>query len=57
MIGVDDYLIKPVKPRLLLAKVKSFLRKKETFAQQDNAIIKHGSLQIDMPQRLVLLTI
>ena len=25
-IGADDYLLKPVKPRLLLAKIKAFLR-------------------------------
>lgn len=27
-VGADDYLIKPIKPRLLLAKVNSFLRRK-----------------------------
>lgn len=54
-IGADDYLIKPVKPRLLLAKVKSFLRRKETLSPQDNVVIKHGSLQIDTRQRLVTL--
>lgn len=26
-LGADDYLNKPVKPRLLLAKVKAFLRR------------------------------
>ena len=26
-VGADDYLIKPIKPRLLLAKIKSFLRR------------------------------
>lgn len=54
-IGADDYLIKPVKPRLLLAKVKSFLRRKETLSPQDNVVIKHGSLRIDTLQRLVTL--
>jgi len=54
-IGADDYLIKPVKPRLLLAKVKSFLRRKVTFSPQDNVIINHGRLQIDTRQRLVTL--
>jgi len=26
-VGADDYLVKPIKPRLLLAKIKSFLRR------------------------------
>jgi DNA-binding response OmpR family regulator len=54
-IGADDYLIKPVKPRLLLAKINAFLRRKESYSEQGNTIIRHGSLCIDTQKRLVQL--
>lgn len=54
-IGADDYLIKPVKPRLLLAKINAFLRRQEHHQEQDNPIIRHGSLCIDTKKRLVQL--
>lgn len=52
-IGADDYLIKPVKPRLLLAKINSFLRRKEVVKEQDSEMILHGNLSIDTQKRLV----
>lgn len=52
-IGADDYLIKPVKPRLLLAKINSFLRRKDVFIEQDSGFIRHGELCIDTHKRQV----
>lgn len=52
-IGADDYLIKPVKPRLLLAKINAFLRRKDVVKEQNNTMIRHGELCIDTQKRLV----
>lgn len=56
-LGADDYLIKPVKPRLLLAKIKSVFRR---LTEQDQAIsaaanLEFGQLAIDLNNRLVCL--
>jgi DNA-binding response OmpR family regulator len=56
-LGADDYLIKPVKPRLLLAKVKAFLRR--TTMQIGELpkldILQFGELVIDLSKREVKL--
>jgi len=53
-IGADDYLIKPVKPRLLLAKVNAFLRRKDVLVEQEGEFIRHGALCIDTQKRQVI---
>jgi two-component system response regulator RstA len=59
-IGADDYLLKPVKPRLLLAKIKAFLRREQSTENLRAAqpAIEHlvfGQLAIDTQQRSVIL--
>lgn len=53
-IGADDYLTKPVKPRILLAKLKAFLRKQErtskNIQEQEDRIIA-GDITIDLTLR------
>lgn len=47
-IGADDYLAKPFEPAELLARVRSVLRRSDTFAISDpQAVVSVGSLQID----------
>ncbi|MES9852333.1 MAG: response regulator [Candidatus Thiodiazotropha sp. L084R] len=57
-LGADDYLIKPVKPRLLLAKVKAFLRRdtQVTSAQKIPTQLEFGSLKINLDERSVILS-
>jgi len=43
--GADDFLAKPVKPKVLLARIKALLRR-EQFDDQ-NSIIRIGGLFID----------
>lgn len=42
--GADDYITKPIKPKVLLSKVKSLLRR---ISDNEAEIIKHGQLIID----------
>ncbi len=43
-IGADDYITKPVKPRLLLSKIKSLLRR---YQKESEDSIKVGDLEIN----------
>ena len=56
-LGADDYLIKPVKPRLLLAKVKAFLRRGDMPAESpgNSDQLRFDNLSIDLTQRTVVL--
>ena len=56
-LGADDYLFKPVKPRLLLAKVKAFLRRGNIHVESEekSSQIVFDSLNIDLMQRTVVL--
>ena len=42
--GADDYITKPIKPKVLLSKVKSLLRR---ISDDEDEIIKYGELIID----------
>ena len=56
-LGADDYLFKPVKPRLLLAKVKAFLRRGNIHVESEekSSQLVFDSLSIDLMQRTVVL--
>lgn len=51
--GADDYLTKPVSPRLLLARVRLQLRKKENGTTAESESITLGSLSVDRANREV----
>ncbi len=50
-IGADDYMAKPVRPRVLLARLRSHLRKATPV--EDQRQIEVGDLRIDSARRLV----
>ncbi|MDP3845384.1 MAG: winged helix-turn-helix domain-containing protein [Pseudomonas sp.] len=53
-LGADDYVCKPVRPRLLLARVHALLRRHPTSAQAEAAApeaLHFGPLQIDHARR------
>ncbi len=54
--GADDYINKPIKPRVLVSRIKALLRR-PNFSEEQNAsgnIIHVGSLSIDKDQYLVI---
>lgn len=62
-IGVDDYLVKPIKPRRLLARIANLLNRYERIARESTADPTacaetipnvHGSLQLDMQKRVAI---
>jgi two-component system response regulator RstA len=55
-VGADDYLCKPIKPRVLLAHIRAQLRRQSQFKSlslQDIRQVSNGSLTIDIRKRIV----
>ena len=52
-IGADDYLTKPISPRLLLAKVRTVLRRVHRAEHLNQRVQRFGSLLIDSNDRKV----
>ncbi len=52
--GADDYITKPIKPRLLVSKIKAILRRKSNENTAEiNAEVEIGSIRIDREKYLV----
>lgn len=47
--GADDYIQKPIRPRLLLSRIKALMRRKETIKSSDATpgVLDFGTLKID----------
>ncbi len=52
--GADDYITKPVKPRVLVSKVKALLRRKDNTTPTTSNITKLGDLVIDRDQYKII---
>lgn len=53
--GADDYIIKPVEPRILLARIRALLRRVEARPSQGRQLLQFGALSIDSASRSVSL--
>ncbi len=51
--GADDYISKPIKPRVLISRLKALLRRYES-KEEKNPIIEVGNLQIDRERYLIV---
>ena len=54
-VGASDYVIKPVRPRVLLARINAVLREKQGSSDSNSDEINIGSLQIDTLSRDVFM--
>lgn len=52
-VGADDYITKPVRPRVLMARVKALLKRKAKIKTDQN-VIEASGLTIDLNKREVL---
>ena len=52
--GADDYITKPIKPKVLISKIKSLLRRLKTETQTDEISINIGNITINRDEYLVL---
>jgi two-component system alkaline phosphatase synthesis response regulator PhoP len=54
-VGGDDYINKPIKPRLLVSRIRALLRRKNSSKEEDDSVLRLGKLSIDREKYLVYL--
>jgi len=52
--GADDYITKPIKPKLLISKIKALLRRLNEEKNQDEDILKVGNIEINREEYKVI---
>lgn len=52
-VGGDDYITKPIRPRVLLSRINALLRRNKEASKKDSSIIAAGDLIIDKEKVLV----
>ena len=53
-LGADDYVVKPYSPKVLAARIRASLRRKET-AGENKTFLRHGKLSLDIEKHAVFL--
>jgi two-component system phosphate regulon response regulator PhoB len=53
-VGADDYVVKPFSPRVLLARIRAVLRRREPEVSPAESVISHESLRIDPARHRVI---
>jgi two-component system OmpR family response regulator/two-component system response regulator RstA len=54
-LGADDYVIKPVEPRVLMARIQALLRRSRAQSAAEHKILRFGRLHINTAARSVAL--
>jgi len=52
--GADDYITKPIKPKVLMSKVKALLRRKKADTQGEDQITQVGDIDIDREEYKII---
>jgi len=52
--GADDYIVKPIKPKVLIAKIQTLLKRKGILNEKSKSK-QFGNMSIDFEQRLILI--
>ncbi len=52
--GADDYILKPIKPKVLMSRVKALLKRTKKKDESEEGVIKAGALIIDLKKHIVL---
>ncbi len=50
-LGADDYVIKPVEPRVLMARIHALLRRSKSRTRTESRVMRFGRLQINVAAR------
>ena len=51
--GADDYILKPIKPKVLMSRIKALLKRAVKTEDTEKGIIKAGPLKIDLKKHIV----
>jgi len=54
-LGADDYVVKPYSPRVLAARIRAGLRRKEAPHSQNANFFRHGKLSLDVEKHAAFL--
>jgi two-component system phosphate regulon response regulator PhoB len=54
-LGADDYVVKPYSPRVLAARIRAGLRRKETVSAERQTVLRHGKLSLDVGRHAAFL--
>jgi two-component system phosphate regulon response regulator PhoB len=57
-LGADDYVVKPYSPRVLAARIRAGLRRKEALSQSETVqkkFFQHGKISLDIDRHMVFL--
>src|ERR1700752_2048532 len=54
-VGADDYITKPIKPRVLVSRIKALLRRGSSVAgDEPNSVIEVGGIRLEKDRHMVI---